>query len=608
MANSKEVKDIVKTLLIQDNKNLSIVILLKGSWGCGKTYLWKNNIATELKSQKPDLPVLYCSCFGIQSIENLKNNISLEYIKFVSKRNVSTNTFKQLSGLTINGLKYTWNIAHDLLKAVLPGNKDLKLFNFTIEPLEAINEEVIICLDDIERKPKDVHIQAILGLISFLSEVKKFKFLLISNEDKLLKEISGLSCSLSEEESNTFREFKEKTITHSILLTTNFSEMYDLLINNYETDIKNYLVLNKKLVTEIFVKSSETNLRTLQHLFNNIVLILKNGNIKLKEIPLKTLSVFTIEHSRNNFKSGRAFYQKINTLFWKILEKEHPAEEDFINTYYLDSSDYKFYDALYDFVANGSYDAIELKNQIDPEPKNITELDKLLGKFNDPEIFQTGESEIRELLNKLKTTLEESKSLNTVSIIGIIGYYGLYREILGIKVKKINPTKIKELLIKNAENNDTSFSFDSSTFYSSLKKYWEPHLGNYFDLLKRKQSQLAREELLSCIREDKFAQFLNLLEKDEQNLVLFINELDGDLKHLWKENPALYYKIFSVSIGRLRRSPLISIEEKKILKEKIKTYLKKISNSSKADLMDKYRSNIFLNDVDSIIFYPDQPQ
>jgi hypothetical protein len=162
------------------------ILCIKGAWGSGKTYAW-NHFSKEIaKSSNIPLTVYsYCSLFGVNTVEDLKQSIF--------ENSVPTETLRAATPTTIRA-KAQW-LTRRTDVALIAGQR---LLSAAIERVggKAAAELVrlstfwlvrdqIVVVDDIERKGEKLSIEAVLGLLSFLKEQRSCKCVLILNAEKL---------------------------------------------------------------------------------------------------------------------------------------------------------------------------------------------------------------------------------------------------------------------------------------------------------------------------------------------------------------------------------------------------------------------------------------
>lgn len=169
----RQVEKSIHEFLSRDG--LFSTLVLSGEWGVGKTHLVKS--AFEKLTDGADKKIRYVSCFGLNSLNELKNSIALSQV--VTNKTEGLSVSKLLNQLQSAGpLLEKLTVASAGLSIALPENVFSNLM------FNSLSKQ-IICIDDLERaggelKPKDV-----LGLISFLKEEKDCKVLLLVNDHQL---------------------------------------------------------------------------------------------------------------------------------------------------------------------------------------------------------------------------------------------------------------------------------------------------------------------------------------------------------------------------------------------------------------------------------------
>lgn len=168
------------------------VVCIRGRWGVGKTHTWNMALNAVKASKKLGLQVYSpVSLFGITNLEQLK------YAIFMNKQ----------EGTSIGSpLGSSWNETLDKgLRAAL----DTLTGKGATETIQAAAfasiKDQIVCIDDIERKGKDLRTMDVLGLVSLLREHRGCKVVLILNDERL------------EEEKAELAKYQEKVIDASFL-------------------------------------------------------------------------------------------------------------------------------------------------------------------------------------------------------------------------------------------------------------------------------------------------------------------------------------------------------------------------------------------------------
>lgn len=255
------------------------VLVLKGKWGVGKTYLW-NQILSELRNDQSIVGYrwyCYTSLFGINSLEKLKASIFEGMGPLVTSTTFYRKKFSQFSSWVISKIttKPSWKIGS--VKIDLDGvvnflqkyksqaklsvgavgrltqfcSKVPLLDKFVGEGWQigwVAVENAIICIDDLERVADGLQLKDVFGLIAQLKEIKKCKIIIILNENELKNIKDG---------EKDYATYREKIVDVEINYTPDNEETSKLILQGIQ---QNHFDLIIKYAESLGIK----NLRTFQ--------------------------------------------------------------------------------------------------------------------------------------------------------------------------------------------------------------------------------------------------------------------------------------------------------------------------------------------------------
>ena len=161
--------------------SVSEVLCVKGKWGVGKTFSWKQYLkeAGQTTGGIALERYTYVSLFGVNSVDELKYSIFEGTVKkdqVAKSASLDTlkSTIESVEGL---GRKYAWALNF------IPGAKNYLTGAAPAFFLTVRNQ--IVCIDDLERKGSKLDAADVLGLISFLTEERGCKVALLLNDEAL---------------------------------------------------------------------------------------------------------------------------------------------------------------------------------------------------------------------------------------------------------------------------------------------------------------------------------------------------------------------------------------------------------------------------------------
>lgn len=270
---------IIKSIQVYINENMSdYAIMINGAWGSGKTYFVKNELIPELEQ---DRPVIYISLFGIKTIDDLVNVMSLHILNIYSneraqkRANLNGNNFRQINSGNISS---TSKVATTLMSLVskglklVPKGEDTKAFVSDLQKNSIKFNRYIFIFDDFERSIIDKI--ELLGFFDELVEQNNAKVIIVCNESKITNAREEKSANNAQQENNEsddkrlvddYRLYKEKVIGLTIKYEANLYSVYEIVLMQ-ETNNDNtcsLLLQYKNNILELFKIIHSINIRIL---------------------------------------------------------------------------------------------------------------------------------------------------------------------------------------------------------------------------------------------------------------------------------------------------------------------------------------------------------
>ncbi|WP_414625178.1 P-loop NTPase fold protein [Calothrix sp. CCY 0018] len=274
-------------------------VLLKGQWGCGKTWFIEKY---REKLKKNNQKCLYVSLYGMTSFSEIEDAFFQQLHPVLSSKGMAL-TGKIFKGFLKGTLKIdlnndsnndgTWNI----------GIPDINLPEY----LKNTDKSILI-FDDLERCQIDI--SNLLGYINYFVEHDDLKVIIIANEDELLKpdiNNSGGDNSGKDNSSTSYKVIKEKLIGKTFGVSLDFEgalESFIAIVDN--SDVRQFLSDNIELIENLYKKAEFENLRCLRQIildFDRIYKVLPEkatSKVEILQEILKVLMAFSIEIKRGN--------------------------------------------------------------------------------------------------------------------------------------------------------------------------------------------------------------------------------------------------------------------------------------------------------------------
>ncbi len=190
------------------------VVCISGRWGVGKTFAWNRNLRdAQAKNQIGLASYSYVSLFGVNSLDELKYSIFENSVKsseigaepsLDADQPVTAAAAKQLGKKSLGVMQQI-----PFIKNYIGGLGPVWF---------SLVSRAIICVDDIERRGKNLSVREVLGLVSNLKELKGCKVALILNDEAL------------EEDREEFQKYLEKVVDTSLKFAPSAQEAASIAI------------------------------------------------------------------------------------------------------------------------------------------------------------------------------------------------------------------------------------------------------------------------------------------------------------------------------------------------------------------------------------------
>jgi hypothetical protein len=329
-------------------------IQLSGKWGIGKTHYVKNVLIPKIEKteafadfSKKYVPI-YISLFGIKSLEDIDTKIVFELAQY---KIIGNNTFLSVSK----------HIASIFFKGFMNYNKLGKPDEFIAESKSLAKSvldfrQLVLILDDLERKSKSVYYIEIIGFINHLVDLG-IKIFIIANDDKL-KEFGE----------ENYKDIKSKTIGISVEYVPDNNEVLESVLSDYDGSplgYRNFLMNNIHIIKE-FATLIDFNYRNLKYsldLIQSIYSTIENNKSAFKnnewEIYVeKREQIFKFclvvsdlfKNSEISSSDEEHFYNKYSPNFnwWTENDKKTPSKFDnFIKKYKFSNFEYYMFPSIY---------------------------------------------------------------------------------------------------------------------------------------------------------------------------------------------------------------------------------------------------------------------
>ena len=381
------------------------IILLRGKWGTGKTYLW-DSIKDNACFKIDDRPALYASLFGVRKVSELKLRLA--------------------QGLYLKDATTTQKLVKSI--AASAGGWISKLTNTSVEDtaalwLPSLLKQRFIVLDDMERKHVSLDVDEIMGMLDEYSNSYQCRFLLLMNSEYL--------------DDQKWISFYEKVIDAEVVLSPSAADSLSIAIPDkadsaYEIFANSVAVLN---ITNI------RGIRRIWKLIKSVKAFANPGRPGFERwVPMMTLLVASHYRLVNGLptydfvKNYSYIGDRTDTGSGIQAPMEHAAWSTILERLGITQGD-QFTNVIQRYLESGVLDASGMKSAFDDIASKTLREDggNLLKKFYDSYFWssQKSDSEIIEMargLDSILLTLDVHQLAELVTAVSNLGDDGLAEE------------------------------------------------------------------------------------------------------------------------------------------------------------------------------------
>ncbi len=501
--------------------NPGFAVLLKGEWGCGKTWFIKNFIKKADKSEKR---FLYISLYGIKTISEIDDLIFQQLHPILGSKAVT------LLGSVLKGairlgvpLELSGDQKNDAtLNAQLKG--------FKIQDIIGKNfKNKVLIFDDLERS--NLEIDQVLGYINNFIEHDGLHVILIANEDEIDKKYT-------DDQRNRYRLIKEKVIGRTFHVNYDLDSALNLFIDNIkEEQLRIFLEKRKQIIKEIFNKAGYNNLRHLQQSLWDFESFYRELTSKFQENEDLIEGLFRVHFPLSiEIKKGEIISEDIKKIGTRLLryfrksiskkDEDEKAEkiDQICDKYNIDEIilPAEFWYQLFDkgFVSSDQIQS-SLNNSSFFRDETTEDWVKLWH-FMDLE-----DEEIERLLKEIERKWKNREYKDPGIILHLVGIFlHLSTESLYPKSKEEIITEAKEYIDSLKEEGTLKAYYKSEFFRTPYKEYWG---GLGFYSRDDEEFEQIKQYLLQKIRESYWE---DLPQKAEELLNLLLEDLDEFLNKI----------------------------------------------------------------------------
>ncbi|WP_332659916.1 hypothetical protein [Brevundimonas sp.] len=416
------------------------VLCISGHWGVGKTYAWNHflRMARDARGIALDR-YAYASLFGQNSLDAVKAEIFETTVKGNQIGNTATLESLDVSLAALEtGGRRLWQIAKQIPFVGDHVGGAARMTFLTVR-------NQIVCLDDLERAGKDLELNDILGLASFLKEQRSCKVVLLLNQDAL-EDADGKAFALQlEKVADTFLQYVPTSAESAKIAFPKDEHGREWLRENVtKLGMVNIRVI--KRVERLYDRASE---------------ILGSRDERLLKQVAKSITLFAYAKYQPNIAPSLEFIRKFN-LYMDAPNEENDAEWAAL----LRSYDFGHIDevdsVILSGVDKGTFDPICLKTVADAFENTLAVNDRDASFSEAWDLFHDSfEVNDDEFIDKLVSSFK--KCVSGVSPMNADGTVTLLRELK----QDVQATELVRFYVEN--RGDPQEFWDEDEMFGEIK-------------------------------------------------------------------------------------------------------------------------------------------
>lgn len=413
-------------LLSGERRQSGRTLLITGPWGCGKTYLWKESVVPALKR-----PHIYVSAFGVDGASALKGRLLAHFgLNLLGRTPVGEKVSSRIKGWAEAGKKFLGR-GGSAIGSLVNSIGNTLLQRADIDPIEladVLDQDTIICIDDVERVSTHFNVEDLLGIANILSEHKGLDVVLICNEEQLL---AG-----DAERARRYALYKEKAISNEFYVTADPSSMFDRIAHGaVRSEAANKRVSSAEpVIKEVFERSGTKNLRLLARVCRHLETMQNAGIRELTESEVRFLTAATIFTAIDNSHDDNFFVFSPIVLGMKFsssgrqkpVDPDDIARKEFIDKYFGDR-EYEDHPGVLQVIRKGMVDP---KSFLTPEMEDPPEYVKSIRAAANGKWAYFNDAEVRQFRKTLSDHLLASEVASPADILSCLAYVRLLDSIL----------------------------------------------------------------------------------------------------------------------------------------------------------------------------------